>query len=130
MKADLGKKLDVLRVQNELERLDREWNLERERFMVSEKGGGRSVPSIAGSLFGLIVVGFGIFWIFGASSMGAPWPFVLFGVIFVGAALFATITGAAKASAHDTAEQQYLAARRRLVAELARVERHDPLPRA
>ncbi len=34
-------------------------------------------------LIALFVVCFGIFWIFMADSMGAPWYFILFGVLFV-----------------------------------------------
>ena len=34
-------------------------------------------------LIALFVVCFGIFWLFMADSMGAPWYFILFGVLFV-----------------------------------------------
>ena len=94
MKGDLGHKLEILRVQNEIERLDREWNLQRNEFMVHGKHGSR-IPSSAGSLVGgLVAAGFGIFWLVFASSMGAPFPFILFGLIFVGAAIVGAVKGA------------------------------------
>jgi hypothetical protein len=123
MQEGLGHKLDVLRVQNELERLDREWTLEREDYMVSEKGGGRSVPSAAGSIvMGIISVGFLIFWIGGAGSMGAPAPFVLFGCVGLVIVVFMMFSGVSKANAHESAERRYQSARRRLMNELARAE--------
>jgi hypothetical protein len=39
-------------------------------------------------LIALFVVCFGIFWIFMANSMGAPWYFILFGVLFVAVSIF------------------------------------------
>jgi hypothetical protein len=123
MQQGLGQKLEVLRVQNELERLDREWTLERESYMVTQKGGGRSLPSAAGSIImGIIAVGFMIFWIGGAGSMGAPTPFVLFGVVGLLVVVFATINGVYKANAHETAEQKYQSARDRLLRELSQAE--------
>lgn len=45
------------------------------------------VPFILSSLvtipFGLIFLGFSIFWMWGAASAGAPWFFTLFGLLFV-----------------------------------------------
>ena len=38
-------------------------------------------------LMALFVVCFGIFWIFMANSMGAPWYFIAFGVLFVAVAI-------------------------------------------
>ena len=49
MKGDLGHKLEILRVQNEIERLDREWNLQRHEFMVHGKNGS-SIPSSAATM--------------------------------------------------------------------------------
>jgi len=123
MQEGLGQKLEVLRVQNELERLDREWTLERENYMLTGKGGGRSVPSATGSIIGgIVAVAFMIFWIGGASSAGAPAPFVLFGVAGLVFAIFAMINGVSKAGAHETAEQRYQNARRLLIQKLAQAE--------
>ena len=123
MQEGLQQKLEVLRVQHELERLDREWTMERENYMVTHKGGGRSIPSATGSIImGVIAVVFAIFWLGGASSMGAPAPFVAFGVVFIIVVIASVINGVHKAGAHETGEQQYRASRRHLMQELARAE--------
>jgi len=44
-------------------------------------------PSMMGAIGGLAVAGFGVIWTIGASSMGAPGFFVLFGVGFIVIAL-------------------------------------------
>lgn len=124
MQQGLGQKLEVLRVQNELERLDREWTLERENYMVTQKGGGRSVPSATLSIVGGVIgVGFTIFWISMASNMGAPGPFVFFGVVFLLVVVFATLSSVLKANAHGSAEERYQFARSRLLRELADAEK-------
>ena len=82
MNENLGQKLDVLRVQNELERLDREWTLQRESYMVSGQNGARSIPTGAGSMFGgLFIAVAGVAWTIFASSHGAPGFFTLFGSV-------------------------------------------------
>lgn len=48
-------------------------------------------PSFLGGIAGLFAAGFGIVWIIGALSMGAPWPFALFGVFFILLALVGAI---------------------------------------
>jgi hypothetical protein len=70
----------------------------------------------------LLAAGFGIFWISMAGNIGAPVPFILFGMIFIGVAVFSAINGASKATAHSTAERDYLGRRRRLLAELRQAE--------
>ena len=49
------------------------------------------VHPMKGKLFAIIltvfVILFGIFWIFLANSIGAPWYFILFGLVFVGVAV-------------------------------------------
>ena len=64
-------------------------------------------PSAAGVVGGIIGAIFGIFWTIGAASMGAPWPFVVFGIVFVGIAIascfynFHNATSANRFSAYD-----------------------------
>ena len=72
---------------------------------------------------------FGIFWTTMASNIvghAGPGPaslFPLFGVVFIGFAIFQMISGASKASSHRTAEEKYRPARRWLLAELDQVQR-------
>jgi hypothetical protein len=71
--TEMAKDLDTIKRQNELEQLDREWQREREKHLVRGKNGTTSVPSIAGSLIGLVVgVSFGVFWMGLAISTDGP----------------------------------------------------------
>ena len=124
MKGDLGHKLEILRVQNEIERLDREWDLQRHEFMVHGKNGS-SIPSSAGSLIGgLVAAGFGLFWIVSAGSIGAPFPLMLFGGIFIVFAIVGAVKGMDKASRHKSADTQYQERRRSLLSQLREAERN------
>jgi hypothetical protein len=124
MKGDLGHKLEILRVQNEIERLDREWNLQRHEFMVHGKHGSR-IPSSAGSLIGgLLAAGFGLFWMVSAGSIGAPFPLMLFGIVFIVVAIVGAVKGMDKASRHKSADTQYQERRRALLSQLRDAERN------
>ena len=62
--------VEILKLQNELERIDREWQSTRESCMIRGKDGGLSEPSpVAGTIAGVIAIGFGIGWIVVAASM-------------------------------------------------------------
>lgn len=108
--------LKVIRLQNELEQLDREWQVDSQRFMVSDKHGHTRPPSAIGGLFMAVVgVAFGIFWISQATRMGAPGIFPLFGLVLIGAAIFAAINGMAKSSGMNRARSSYEGRRRQLL---------------
>ena len=112
----MAENLRVIELQNDLARMDREWEQRRESFMVTGKHGHRSLPSTAGSTIGgVVAVVFGIIWMGAAGSMGAPLPFVLFGVVFVGFAIFNAVRGFSKASAHDSAEAYHQSRRAELM---------------
>jgi hypothetical protein len=74
---------------NDVDRIDREWERERERYMVTTKYGRRYVPSTgAAVVVGLISVSVGLIWTMVAFSMvqslgGAAGIFPLFGMVFV-----------------------------------------------
>jgi hypothetical protein len=100
--------LRVIELQNDLERLDREWGNRRESFMVTGKHGRRSLPSEAGSIAGgVIAIVAGIVWMSFAAGMGAPFPFPLFGLLFIGMAIFGMINGTTKASGYRSAEKSF-----------------------
>lgn len=116
--------LQVIELQNELARLDREWEQERESFMVTGKHGHRSLPSSAGSAIGgVVAVVFGVIWMGGAASMGAPAPFVMFGLVFVGFAIFNAVNGASKATAHQSAEARHQSLRSELIRRIEEARR-------
>ena len=50
--------------------------------------GSISARAVPGSIMGVILLLFALFWMGGAASAGAPTPFVMFGLIFVGVAVY------------------------------------------
>ena len=66
---------------------------------------------------------FGVIWIGAAASMGAPAPFVLFGVVFVGFAIFGAVNGASKASAHQSAESLHQSQRAEILRKIEAARR-------
>ncbi len=114
--------LEMIRLQNELERIDREWQIEREKHLTHDNNGARSVPSsgsgIASVIGGIVAAAFGIFWIGAASSMSAPPFMVLGGVVFVIAALASGVSGAVKASDYQKAEEDYQKRRAEILRQL------------
>ena len=98
--------LSELSSRQEVEDLDRQWERERESYMISDKHGHRRVPTVAGSVFGGIAAAvFGIVWTVMAANMGGG-GFALFGLIFIVAGIGMSIYSYTKA-------QDYLAAQRR-----------------
>jgi hypothetical protein len=105
-----------IRLQNELEQLDREWMMRREQFMVSGRHGTRRLPGKVASLVGAAVAGvFGVFWTAAATSMGAPGFFTLFGVVFVLFAVGGGIYAFTKAGDYEQAEREYQSRRAALL---------------
>src|SRR4051794_21535805 len=119
----LGEQLAETRYQNELERIDREWQIEREKYMVPDRFGRRHVPTVGGGLTGAVVIGvFGVFWTIMAFSItsGAPDEgpfglvkvfFPLFGVVFTVFGVYMGIQAAGKAEAYNRAFAAYQARR-------------------
>jgi hypothetical protein len=115
----LAANLKVIELQNEIERLDREWSLEREGLMVRGNNGHVSEPSSVGAIIGgmLAVVG-GIVWIGFAASIGAPGFFPLFGLVFIGVAVAAMASSATKAGRFGNRKSLYDTRRAALLAQL------------
>jgi DNA-directed RNA polymerase subunit RPC12/RpoP len=85
----MAEQLAELVRQNEVERIDREWEQERQQYMISGKDGHKHEPNaVGGVVMAVVMSGFGLFWMIGAASAGAPGPFPLFGLLFIGAAIF------------------------------------------
>src|SRR5687768_11739867 len=53
----LSAQLAEVRYQNELARLDREWEIDREQYMITTKYGRRHVPTPGGSIAGAVIIG-------------------------------------------------------------------------
>lgn len=121
----MANNLKVIELQNDLERLDREWESQRRGFMVRSKDGHLSEPSAFGSVvFGIILVIFGIFWM-SITANGASPMFPLFGLLFIAFAFFNMVNGAKKASLFKARRSRYHGERQRLVSRLDG-ERNDP----
>src|SRR5688500_14678191 len=71
----LAEHLADVRQQNDLARLDREWQMEREQYLVAGRRGVRHVPTTGASLAGAGVVGvFGVFWTIFAFAITSSAP--------------------------------------------------------
>jgi hypothetical protein len=119
--VELANNLKVIKLQNDLERLDREWDNQRNGLLVRSKDGSLSEPSSVGSMVGgVVVIVFGIFWTVTAAGMGAPGFFPLFGLVFIGFAVFGMISGASKASQYRSEQAVYQGRRDALIARINR----------
>lgn len=116
--------LRVIELQNDLERLDREWESRREGFMISGKHGRRYLPTQGSSIAGgAIAVVFGVIWMTFAGGIGAPFPFPLFGLLFIGAAIYGMVNGATKAGAYESADREFQQQRARLIRQIEEARR-------
>jgi ABC-type transport system involved in cytochrome bd biosynthesis fused ATPase/permease subunit len=113
--AEIADDLETIKLQNELGDLDRQWINDREKYKVRGQDGQYSVPTIAGSVIGMVVVVvFGVFWIGMAVNMGAPGFFPLFGVAFIVFAVVAGVTALTKAQGYQQRHSAYDSRRREL----------------
>lgn len=112
----LAQDLETLKLQNELAQLDRDWDRDREKYMVRGKNGSRTVPATASSVIGVVfVIAFGIFCI-GVSVAGGVSVLVpLFGVLFIGFCIATLSMNIRKADAYANARSRYERRRRELV---------------
>lgn len=110
--------LETIKLQNELERIDREWVMEKDQYMIRGKHGTLREPTSgpAGILIGIFVICFGLFWTVMAAAIFPP--MALFGLIFIGFAIANIATSKRKAKAYDAARARYDARRRELLREL------------
>ena len=118
----MSEDLKVIRLQNELEQLDREWRTRREGLMTRNKDGSRSKPSAGGSIAGAMAAAvFGIIWIGMASSFasfGGPGGIQLFGIVFIVVAIVIAVGGVNRAGRYQQAEAEMEGRRRKLQAKL------------
>lgn len=126
--APVESHLRAIELQNDVARLDREWQMERENYMVTGKYGARYVPSVANSvLVGILCIGFGIVWLIATSSsfnapgsLNAPGVFgyfPFFGVIMIGIGVVFGLISYSKATRYEEALRRYQESRARLLAQ-------------
>lgn len=123
----LAEEVRVLKLQNEVAQLDREWSIYRESMLSRSKDGSVSEPSTSGSLLGgLVVVIGGTIWTIMATAMTgfaarvSSFGFIvglfpLFGVLFVGLGLYHIFAGMAKASSYNKMRESYETRRQELL---------------
>jgi Short C-terminal domain len=107
--------LEEIKRQNDVEQIDREWAMERERYMVTGRYGYRSVPTQGASLIGgIVIVAFGILWTVLASGIGGGFA-AMFGVLFILFGAGISTYSFIKAGQYEQARQQYQRRRAALV---------------
>lgn len=115
--------LRVVRLQNELARIDREWEQRRAGLLVSDKDGRKSVPTGSGAaaaagapvIGGLLMLAFMTVFDFPAKMIGVA---MLFITVFILVGVFTAVRISAKAGDHARAEREHEEARRRVLEEL------------
>jgi hypothetical protein len=116
--------LEELQRQNEVTRLDLEWQQERETYMLRGRHGHSYLPTKPMSVMGgFLAVGFGLIWTAFASSvagrMGEGGPgafFPPFGVLFILAGIGFSWYAYSRADAFEKAEARYKQRRAELLA--------------
>lgn len=119
----MSDQLAEVKYQNELARIDREWEIEREQYLVSDRYGQQHVPT-PGISTGVAILGglFGVFWTILATSIAGAFPrqgafgiakvlLPLFGVFFTVAAISYGLYCRSKAKRYLKAFEKYKARR-------------------
>lgn len=110
--TQMAGELEVIRLQNDLDALDREWLMERERYMVSGQHGSKHEPGMVGALLSgglMALVGLAMF--VGMASAHAPGLLPMAGLAVMLLGIVIGITGMSKASAMSAARSRYERAR-------------------
>jgi DNA-directed RNA polymerase subunit RPC12/RpoP len=116
---NLAAQVSKLTRQNEVEALDRQWEREKESYMVTNKHGAKHLPSRGGATAaGVMVCVFGVIWTImavaitsGAPDVGpfqvAKFAFPAFGVAFIIFGIFMAMNNYRKAQEYERAYRRY-----------------------
>lgn len=126
--SKLAEQVAHLRYQNELERIDREWEYEREGHLIKQKDGSLVEPTRGAAIF------FGV----GFASAGCVvsvvtiasgvWPFAVFGIVAFGFGIVAAVSGTNAAERFERARLRYLRRRGSLkIDDFLADARHEPV---
>jgi hypothetical protein len=107
--SEMAKDLDVIKRQNQLEQLERDWQREREDYLVRGQNGTTTIPSAAGSLIGMAIgIAIGVLWVgFTSSLEGVPGFFPFFGVLVIIAVVFGSLRNLQKSIRYREREAEY-----------------------
>lgn len=103
--------VEKLQLQNELERIDREWMMDREKYLVRTNHSGGADTS-----FGYNIIGGGVLCVFGvillisASKVG--------GLLAIGFGIFIVVSTMNKSNHYESAKREYEIKRRRVLHQL------------
>jgi len=104
-----------LKKDSELERLDRDWERRRQQYMIADKHGVRHVPNEMFSIgASALAAMFGVIWTLFTFAIFRP--MALFGLVFIGFAIFIGIHTANKAGRYRQERRSYERQRRELMA--------------
>ena len=119
----LSEQLSEVKYQNELTRIDREWEMERQQYMVRDRYGARYVPTAGLGVATMIIGGlFGGLWTVMAVAITGDAPdvggftiakviFPLFGVLFIAVGIGWGLYAVNKAQQYQRAYEAYKARR-------------------
>lgn len=127
--AEMSGSLKTIEIQNEIERLDREWDMWRQSNLPRGKSGQIQEPSpVATGIFGTVAAGFVIVWIVVAYSLTSrvggvvSFVFPLFGLFVLAGLIYNVVNGMTAGSGYGDARKIYESKRTRLLEELSRVK--------
>jgi hypothetical protein len=111
--------LETIKMQNDLEQLDRQWSMNLQDYQVRGRDGHYSIPSTAGAMIGGVLASvFAVIWIGFAVSMGAPVFFPMFGVVFLLIVVVSSVIAVTKSVAYRENRANYERQRHELMAKM------------
>lgn len=128
--GDVSRDLETIKLQNQIEQLDREWQMDREQASRRGKNGRLQEPSVWGTVGGMAVLalfGLGWFTLWNVASKAA-WPHpapAFFSLIGLGIVVFAVvglILGIPRARGYANRKAIYEARRRKLLGDIRNLE--------
>lgn len=124
--SEMSGSLKNIEVQNEIERLDREWQMWREGNLPRGKSGRTIEPgNVAFGVMGAFALAFAVVWLIIASYISSHFPapisfiFPCFGLFFIAMVVYNMVRGMSGTSAYHEARQSYEARREALLKRLA-----------
>jgi hypothetical protein len=118
----VGQNLDVLRIQGEIERIDREWTLQRgSSAQPAKENAGPVAALFVGAILIVVGLSFGTLWV--SVTLGnAPILFTAFGALVSLLFVVFGITAMVSAKSRGVATKEYQSTRQRLLDELANAQ--------
>lgn len=120
----MARDIRVLKLENELERLDRDWEATRQAMLVRGKHGSVSEPSATNATFGgVITIVAGLAWMIFTAASPAPAIFPMFGLVIVAVGIYGMISGNGKASEFEGLRSRYQMRRGQLISQIEQEKR-------